>query len=83
MGIRNERVRRRPFPKDYCRCVVRDLQWSRLEGIAPFQSPTAGITLFRVETLMLTGSLYLDAQCLKVLLGLMLDRVKRDGKGET
>lgn len=59
---------------------MRDLQWSTLEGIAlaPFQSPIiAGIILLRVETLMLSGSLYPDAQCLKVLLGLMLDRVKK------
>ena len=58
---------------------MRDLQWSTLEGIAlaPFQSPIIAGIILGVETLMLSDSLYPDAQCLKVLLGLMLDRVKK------
>ena len=61
---------------------MRDVQCSTLEGIARFQSPAAGI-ISRVEMPMLSHSLYPDAQCLKVLLGLMLDRMKRGEKRET
>ena len=33
------------LPKPFCRCVMRDVQSTTLDGIAPFQSPTAGIRL--------------------------------------
>ena len=31
------------LPKAFCRCVMRDVQSTTLDGIAPFQFPTAGI----------------------------------------
>lgn len=44
------------LPKTFCRCVMRKVQSITLDGVAPFQYPTAGIRS-RVETSMLPDSL--------------------------